>query len=108
MAQIAAGSLALGVAVEHFRPSLPAPLLSMKLMSGGTTQGVAMFGAAAIAVAAAASPGPVAPLTFMLARYTGSGSSFITAGALGALYYVGSTMVHDMIMSPMDSGAVAA
>ena len=106
MAQIAAGALALGVAVEHFRPSLPPPLLNMRLMSGGTTAGVAMFGAGAIVVAAAAYPGPVAPLTFMLARYTGSGSSFITAGVLGALYYAGSTMVHDMVMSPM-SPAVA-
>jgi hypothetical protein len=106
MAQIAAGSLALGIAVEHFRPSLPAPLLNMQIMSGGTTQGVAMFGAAAVVVTAAAYPGPVAPLTFMLARYTGTTSSFVTAGVLGVLYYAGSTMVHDMVMSPM-SPAVA-
>jgi hypothetical protein len=107
MAQIAAGALALGVAVEHFRPNLPAPLLDMRL-TRKRGSGVAMFGAAAIVVAAAASPGPVAPLTFMLARYTGSGSSLITAGALGALYYVGSTMVHDMILDPVGSGVVAA
>jgi hypothetical protein len=66
MAQIAAGALALGIGVEHFRPNLPPALLSTSLMGGGTKEGVAMFGTGAVVVAAYMYPVPVAPLTFML------------------------------------------
>ncbi|KAJ1618662.1 hypothetical protein T492DRAFT_849148 [Pavlovales sp. CCMP2436] len=85
---------------------MPPALMQMSLFGGGTRDGVAMFGGGTVVAVAYMYPGPVAPFTQLIGRYTGTASPILAAAGLGALYYVGAIFVHDMVRDLMDPAPV--